>query len=252
MLRHFLSHNAIGRALVFTRTKHGADKVARHLSRAGIRAEAIHGNKSQNARVRAINEFKSDSPPVLVATDIAARGLDIDEISHVINYDLPNVPETYVHRIGANGSRGGGGSGSLVLRRRGTAVPQGHRASDSQVDPGQRGLPRASAFARRSRGRRSGSGTPGNRGSRTTGLGANRPVPVNTTRMSRGRSRRRNRRAQPARRAIVRRLNRPERLAERGGGPSPIAWAGEEAGNRQSICMVAAHSMLRHRMGRFC
>ncbi len=109
MLEYFLNGSAFTRALVFTRTKHGADKVARHLSRAGIRAEAIHGNKSQNARTRAMSQFKSDQPPVLVATDIAARGLDIDEISHVINYDVPNVPETYVHRIGRTGRAGATG-----------------------------------------------------------------------------------------------------------------------------------------------
>jgi len=109
LLEYFLNRNAIRRALVFTRTKHGADRVARHLSRAGIRAEAIHGNKSQNARVRAMDKFKSGAPPVLVATDIAARGLDIDDVSHVINYDLPNVPETYVHRIGRTGRAGAAG-----------------------------------------------------------------------------------------------------------------------------------------------
>lgn len=109
MLRHFLNHNAFSRVLVFTRTKHGADRVARDLTRAGISAEAIHGNKSQNARTRAISRFKSQSPPVLVATDIAARGLDIDEVSHVINYDVPNIPETYVHRIGRTGRAGASG-----------------------------------------------------------------------------------------------------------------------------------------------
>ena len=109
MLESFFNSNAVGRVLVFTRTKHGADRVARHLSQAGIRAEAIHGNKSQNARVRAMSKFKSNSPPVLVATDIAARGLDIDEISHVINYDMPNVPETYIHRIGRTGRAGASG-----------------------------------------------------------------------------------------------------------------------------------------------
>ncbi|MBN1489849.1 MAG: DEAD/DEAH box helicase [Phycisphaerae bacterium] len=109
MLAYFLSRNAVTRALVFTRTKHGADRVARHLARAGIPAEAIHGNKSQNARTRAMNQFKSGSPSVLVATDIAARGLDIDEISHVINYDVPNIPETYVHRIGRTGRAGASG-----------------------------------------------------------------------------------------------------------------------------------------------
>ncbi len=109
MLESFFNTNAVARALVFTRTKHGADRVARHLSQAGIRAEAIHGNKSQNARTRAMNSFKSSAPPVLVATDIAARGLDIDEISHIINYDLPNVPETYVHRIGRTARAGASG-----------------------------------------------------------------------------------------------------------------------------------------------
>jgi ATP-dependent RNA helicase RhlE len=109
MLEYFLSNNAITRVLVFTRTKHGADRVARHLSRAGICAEAVHGNKSQNARTRAMTRFKSSAPPVLVATDIAARGLDIDEISHVINYDVPNEPETYVHRIGRTGRAGASG-----------------------------------------------------------------------------------------------------------------------------------------------
>jgi ATP-dependent RNA helicase RhlE len=109
MLEHFLTNNQVGRALVFTRTKHGADRVARSLSRAGIVAEALHGNKSQNARTRAMSRFKSSTPPVLVATDIAARGLDIDEISHVINYDMPNIPETYVHRIGRTGRAGASG-----------------------------------------------------------------------------------------------------------------------------------------------
>src|SRR4029079_14668654 len=107
VLADFIKSNGVTRALVFTRTKHGADKVARHLLRAGIGAEAIHGNKSQNARERAIRRFKSQAPPVLVATDIAARGLDIDDVSHVINYDVPNVPETYVHRIRRTGRAGG-------------------------------------------------------------------------------------------------------------------------------------------------
>jgi ATP-dependent RNA helicase RhlE len=109
MLEHFLNRKAVERALVFTRTKHGADRVVRHLTQAGIRAEAIHGNKSQNARTRAITSFKSGSSPVLVATDIASRGLDIDDISHVINYDVPNTPETYVHRIGRTGRAGASG-----------------------------------------------------------------------------------------------------------------------------------------------
>jgi ATP-dependent RNA helicase RhlE len=108
-LLHLLKSKTINTALVFTRTKHGADKVARELSRAGIRAEAIHGNKSQNARQAALSNFKSQQTRVLVATDIAARGIDIDELTHVINFELPNVPETYVHRIGRTGRAGASG-----------------------------------------------------------------------------------------------------------------------------------------------
>jgi ATP-dependent RNA helicase RhlE len=100
----------IRRVLVFTRTKHGANRVAEHLTKAGERAEAIHGNKSQNARERALAHFKGGQIRVLVATDIAARGIDIDEISHVINFDLPEVPETYVHRIGRTGRAGATGT----------------------------------------------------------------------------------------------------------------------------------------------
>lgn len=110
LLIHLLSNPEIPSALVFTRTKHGADKVARLLSKAGIRAEAIHGNKTQNARQYALNNFKTRRSRVLVATDIAARGIDIDELTHVINFDLPNVPETYVHRIGRTGRAGADGT----------------------------------------------------------------------------------------------------------------------------------------------
>jgi ATP-dependent RNA helicase RhlE len=109
LLTHLLNSTPISRALIFTRTKHGADRVARHLHRAGIRADAIHGEKSQSARQRVLENFRSNKTSVLVATDIAARGLDIDEISHVINYDLPNVPETYVHRIGRTARAGASG-----------------------------------------------------------------------------------------------------------------------------------------------
>lgn len=106
LLNHLLKDTSIQTALVFTRTKHGADKVAKDLIRAGIKAEAIHGNKSQNARQRALKNFKSRETRVLVATDIAARGIDVEELSHVINFELPNVPETYVHRIGRTGRAG--------------------------------------------------------------------------------------------------------------------------------------------------
>jgi ATP-dependent RNA helicase RhlE len=109
LLAHYLNHSNTERVLVFTRTKHGADRVAKHLMREGIQALAIHGNKSMNARKRAMSHFKGDAPPVLVATDIAARGLDIDDVSHVINFDLPNVPETYIHRIGRTGRAGASG-----------------------------------------------------------------------------------------------------------------------------------------------
>jgi ATP-dependent RNA helicase RhlE len=100
---------AMARTLVFTRTKHGADKVVRALAAAGINASAIHGNKSQSQRVNALNNFRSGRAPVLIATDIAARGIDIDGISHVINFDLPHVPESYVHRIGRTARAGADG-----------------------------------------------------------------------------------------------------------------------------------------------
>ncbi len=109
LLLHILKDKAIQSALVFTRTKHGADKVVKDLVRAGIGAEAIHGNKSQNARQRALTNFKTGHTRVLVATDIAARGIDVDNLSHVINFELPNVPETYVHRIGRTGRAGASG-----------------------------------------------------------------------------------------------------------------------------------------------
>lgn len=91
---------------MFTRTKHGADRVVKDLAKAGILAQAIHGNKSQNARQGALSNFKNGKTRVLVATDIAARGIDIDELTHVVNYELPNIPETYVHRIGRTGRAG--------------------------------------------------------------------------------------------------------------------------------------------------
>ena len=109
LLLHLLQDRNIITALVFARTKHGADRVAKDLVSSGIRAEAIHGNKSQGARQRALSNFKSQHTRVLVATDIAARGIDVEELSHVINYELPNVPETYVHRIGRTGRAGAQG-----------------------------------------------------------------------------------------------------------------------------------------------
>jgi len=109
LLSHILKDKNIKRVLVFTRTKHGADKVVKDLIRTNVTAEAIHGNKSQNARQRALTNFKNSSTRVLVATDIAARGIDVDELTHVIQYELPEVPETYVHRIGRTGRAGASG-----------------------------------------------------------------------------------------------------------------------------------------------
>ena len=109
LLIHILQDRSIKSALVFARTKHGADKITKDLVKAGIKTEAIHGNKSQNARQKALTNFKNGQIRVLIATDIAARGIDIDELSHVINFELPNVPETYVHRIGRTGRAGASG-----------------------------------------------------------------------------------------------------------------------------------------------
>jgi ATP-dependent RNA helicase RhlE len=109
LLLHLLNERKNGSALVFTRTKHGADKVVKILAKANISAAAIHGNKSQNARQNALNNFKNKELRVLVATDIAARGIDIDELALVINYEIPNIPETYVHRIGRTGRAGASG-----------------------------------------------------------------------------------------------------------------------------------------------
>jgi len=104
-----LKQEAVVRSLVFTRTKHGADKVVKGLVRSGIKADAIHGNKSQNHRERVLSAFRNGEIGTLVATDIAARGIDVEGVSHVVNFDLPNVPETYVHRIGRTARAGADG-----------------------------------------------------------------------------------------------------------------------------------------------
>jgi ATP-dependent RNA helicase RhlE len=109
LLAELLKSEPVDRALVFTRTKHGADKVVRALQKAGIASEAIHGNKSQNNRERALANFRSGRVRTLIATDIAARGIDVDGVSHVFNYDLPNIPESYVHRIGRTARAGAEG-----------------------------------------------------------------------------------------------------------------------------------------------
>lgn len=109
LLVHLLNEKNIKRTLVFTRTKHGADRIAKELKKASIYADAIHGNKSQSARQNALKNFKYGKLKVLVATDIAARGIDVDALEHVINFDLPDVAETYVHRIGRTGRAGANG-----------------------------------------------------------------------------------------------------------------------------------------------
>lgn len=109
LLMHLLKDPALNRVLIFTRTKHGANKVAKYLDQTGISSGAIHGNKSQNARQKALNEFRSGATRVLVATDVAARGIDVDGVTHVINFELPNEPESYVHRIGRTARAGAAG-----------------------------------------------------------------------------------------------------------------------------------------------
>jgi ATP-dependent RNA helicase RhlE len=109
LLVHLLDDPSCQRVIVFTRTKHGSDRVARHLARTGKSVAAIHGNKAQNARTRALEGFRDGSIQILVATDIAARGIDVDDVTHVFNFDVPNIPETYVHRIGRTGRAGKGG-----------------------------------------------------------------------------------------------------------------------------------------------
>ena len=109
LLARLLRRETVDRTLVFTRTKHGADKLVKTLRRSGISAEAIHSNKNQNARTRALHDFKSGRTPVLVATDIASRGIDVDEITHVVNFDMPNIAETYIHRIGRTARAGASG-----------------------------------------------------------------------------------------------------------------------------------------------
>jgi len=109
LLKQLLKDRDVGKVLIFTRTKHGAGRLAKQLWRAGIGADAIHGNKSQNARFRALDAFRSGEKPILVATDIASRGIDVDDITHVINYDMPIDEETYVHRIGRTARAGASG-----------------------------------------------------------------------------------------------------------------------------------------------
>jgi ATP-dependent RNA helicase RhlE len=150
LLAEVLRDRAMARVLVFTRTKHGANRVAEHLNRGGVCTEAIHGNKSQSARERALAGFKKGNVRVLVATDIASRGIDVDGITHVINFEIPNEPESYVHRIGRTGRAGAAGialsfcdpSERTFLRdierltRARLRVVESHPYSGSQNSPG--------------------------------------------------------------------------------------------------------------------
>ena len=133
----FLKAEQVERALVFSRTKHGADKIVRMLEAAGVAASAIHGNKSQGQRERAIAQFKSGEVKVLIATDIAARGIDIPGVSHVINYDLPEVPEQYVHRIGRTARAGAEGKAIAFCspEERGLLRDTSADASDARPSP---------------------------------------------------------------------------------------------------------------------
>ncbi|MCS4505440.1 DEAD/DEAH box helicase [Arhodomonas aquaeolei] len=162
LLSHLVRDGDWRQVLVFTRTKHGADRLAKQLDREGLTAAAIHGNKSQGARTRALDGFKQGRVRLLVATDIAARGLDIDQLPHVVNFDLPNVPEDYVHRIGRTGRAGNGGEAvSLVCvdelkllkgieRLLGTDIHR-HTVSGFEPDPSEKPEP---LFKKPSGGRR--------------------------------------------------------------------------------------------------
>ena len=135
LLTHLVKDNDWHQVLVFTRMKHGANRLVEHLLKQGITAMAIHGNKSQTARTKALADFKKGELQVLVATDIAARGIDIDQLPHVVNFELPNVPEDYVHRIGRTGRAGSPGEAISLVSRRREQVPARHRAPDQARDP---------------------------------------------------------------------------------------------------------------------
>jgi ATP-dependent RNA helicase RhlE len=165
LLLDLLRDPAMARVIVFTRTKHGANKIAHTLERAGHRADAIHGNKSQNARQRALEDFRAGRARILVATDIAARGIDIDDISHVINLDIPDVAETYVHRIGRTARAGNGGVAIAFcdpaerpslhaierLLKRPLAVAGGHDVAHKHVPPPAHHRPAERKSSRRNR-----------------------------------------------------------------------------------------------------
>ena len=131
MLVELFEDEALSRVIVFTRTKHGADRVARTLDEAGIEAPAIHGNKSQGQRERALGAFRAGEARALVATDIAARGIDIDGVTHVVNFELPEVAEAYVHRIGRTARAGNAGEAISFCAQDERDLLARHRASDA-------------------------------------------------------------------------------------------------------------------------
>jgi ATP-dependent RNA helicase RhlE len=207
LLQIVLSSDSVDRALVFTRTKHGADRVVRQLGLAGMRAEAIHGNKSQPQRERALAAFRAGAIRILVATDIAARGLDIPGVSHVINYELPNVPEQYVHRIGRTARAGREGQaiafcapderGLLKDIERTTrmkvnplALPENFRAAVSEAQLREKNAPpppREERFEREPRREQQHRRPSGGHGSREPGVGVARVRPQGTGRPFEGR-----------------------------------------------------------------
>jgi superfamily II DNA/RNA helicase len=189
LLAQLLKQEPVDRALIFTRTKHGADKVVKGLTRAGITANAIHGNKSQNHRERVLAAFRSGEIRTLVATDIAARGIDVDGISHVVNFDLPNVPETYVHRIGRTARAGAAGMAMTFcevderqdwrnierLIRQQIPVVEGHPfESRVPLDVMGSGKPKSEDDRPPMQGRGRGRGGGGGRGGRPGGRGGRR------------------------------------------------------------------------------
>lgn len=169
LLLDILKNTSIKTALVFTRTKHGADKVVNMLTKNNINAEAIHGNKSQNARQRALSNFKEQTTRILVATDIAARGIDVDNLAYVVNFEIPNIPETYVHRIGRTGRAGAKGTAlsfcdaeekaflkeiEKLIAKPIPVVSEhpypllNHRPEKTAVPQGRKNIPRSNRFSR--------------------------------------------------------------------------------------------------------
>ena len=203
LLARVLKTDSIGRAVVFTRTKRGADVVAKHLAHAGIAAAAIHGSKSQNNRERTLSQFRGDGIQVLVATDVAARGLDVDGVTHVVNFEVPNEPESYIHRVGRTGRAGATGIAvtfcdaseraelKAIERLLGRAIPVhgGQPVASESFDASHRGI-QAGSPVHPSRGKRrgdhgrpggakDGTGTPNakrSRRRRRTGTRTNRPA----------------------------------------------------------------------------